>query len=31
MSHLNNDGLRHNKTIESIILIFKQFQKLHVA
>jgi len=26
MSHLNNDGLRHNKTIELIMLIFTQFQ-----
>jgi len=26
MSHLNNVGLRHDKTIESIMLIFAQFQ-----
>jgi len=26
MSHLSNDGLRHNKTIYSIMLIFMQFQ-----
>jgi len=26
LSQLNNDGLRHNKTIESIMLIFTQFQ-----
>jgi len=26
MSHLNDDGLRHDKTIESIMLIFTQFQ-----
>jgi len=25
MSHLNNVGLRHNKTVESIMLIFTQF------
>jgi len=25
MSHLDNVGLRHNKTIESIMLIFTQF------
>jgi len=25
MSHLNNVGLRHDKTIESIMLIFTQF------
>jgi len=26
MSHLNNDGLRHDKTIESIMLIFAPFR-----
>ena len=26
MSRLNNDGLRHDKTIESIMLILAQFQ-----
>jgi len=26
MYHLNNDGLRHNKTIELIMLIFTLFQ-----
>jgi len=26
MSHLIKDGLRHNKTTESIMLIFTQYQ-----
>ena len=25
MSHLNNVGMRHNKTIESMMLVFIQF------
>jgi len=26
MAHLNNDGMRHNKTTESVMPIFTQFQ-----
>jgi len=31
MPHLNNVGLRHNKTTESIVLIFTQFPEMLLA